>query len=660
MTLSERTADFLRQRLASASISTAVVVDDAFDTPTVDRLQMELSDFWNLVEREDDLLEELKSLGIEAEFEDDLDDEAIAVLWAKREDSSPLIDHANRTLFANKMPSLEEVERIVGSLEGLGLSVARCGTDFPDPPPVAGLVFMDYYLGDPSDPASSELSASRAREIYDAPDESADKPFIILMSSLPEVGRQAERFREDSELLGGLFDFASRDELNDPTRFALRLALWTSNMPLRHKIQEFIEALDSTLCDRVREFMKEAKSLTIEDYAFVQTLSLQDDGHPLGDYIQWLFSSLLVNKVLEKNGRFTDSKEEINRMSADSQPPSQLFPSTQLAEIYSIAIAEQDLGEINRHPRVSIEATEETSDAEPDSSGEVVSPKRGSTSQVRLPMLRLGDLLVHDDGRRVCMIATPDCDLQFAPNAGRVPEDGESVMLVPGELRPLIEPIGRGQIQTELYFHNGAQCRIAWERKKIITVPVAEFLAWCSDNGYSRPARIRLPYAVKIQQEVIAGFSRVGMPVAPPLQDFVPVEVYYEAADGTWDPLGSVLDPGVNVIYASQSDPTFVLTPAALNDLLEQLNALIGMYIRFLQDDLEENRKRQLTSKLNRLRRCVDDPENLVSMLELRRTLPDSGKTRQLVDDTIVLRRNGDFSGRSRNNHVVCLNIVYD
>ena len=101
----------------------------------------------------------------------------------------------------------------------------------------------------------------------------------------------------------------------------------------------------------------------------------------------------------------------------------------------------------------------------------------------------------------------------------------------------------RGQIQTELYFPDDEQCRILWERKKIITLPVAKFLDWCTDNCYSRAARIRLPYAVKIQQEVIAGFSRVGKPVAPPLQDFVPVEVYYEGMDGTWERLGSALDP---------------------------------------------------------------------------------------------------------------------
>ena len=232
-------------------------------------------------------------------------------------------------------------------------------------------------------------------------------------------------------------------------------------------------------------------------------------------------------------------------------------------------------------------------------------------------------------------------------------------MLVPGRLQPLREPIGRGQIQTELYFHDGEQCRIAWERKKIITVPVAKFLEWCTDKGYSRPARIRLPYAVKIQQEVIAGLSRVGMPVAPPLQDFAAVEVYYEGTDGTWESLDSALDPGVNVVYPDQGGPKFVVTPAALDAILDRLQTLIARYRQLAQGELEENRQRQLTSKINRLKGLLDEPEHLAAMLEKRHDLPESDKATSLVDQTIGLHRNAGFPGRCRNNHMVCLNISY-
>ena len=659
MTLSAQTVDFLRQRLDQAGIDTAVVMDDAFDTPTRSRLQNEVFDFWNHIERDDALHEELESLGISAESEEDIVDDAVATLWSRREENKPIIDHANTTLFATAKSSFEDVDRIANSLHELGLDVDRFGTDYTDPLPGAGLVFMDYYLGDPSDSSSSELSAQRAREIYDAAGEGAVKPFIVLMSSLPSVSSQAQKFREDSDLLGGLFDFVSKAELNDPTRFTLRLAGWASNMPLRHKIQNFVETLDCTLCDRTREFINKARSLTIEDYAFVQALSLQDDGHPLGDYMQWLFSSLLVNKVIEDNDRLTASKDEINGMSADSQPPSQLFPSTQLAEIYSIAIAEQGLGEIGRHPRVTGEAEGVAMDADPDSTGGETSLGAGTTSQEELPLLRLGDLLVHNDGRKVYMVATPDCDLQFAPDAKRVLNKQDSVLLVPGQLQPLREIMRRDQIQTELYFHDGEQYRIAWDRKKIVTVPIGEFLNWHSREGYSRPARIRLPYAVKIQQEVITSLSRVGMPVAPPLQDFVPAEVFWQGLNGSWEQLGEPLESGVSIIHKGSGVPSFVVTPAALNELLARLEEIIARYTGY-SGESEGHRRRQLTSKLDRLARCLAEPENLVPMLQERRPLPEPGRARNLVSEAIGLHRSGDFSGRCSQNHVVCLNIVYD
>ena len=656
MTLSDQTVDFLRKRLTRAGISTALVVDDAFDPPTLSSLQNEVDDFWNGIERDDGLYEQLESFGISAESADDITEDAIATLWSRRGESTLLVDLANRTLFVTARSSLEEVERIAASLHELGLEVDRVGTDRPLLRPVAGLVFMDYYLGEPSDPVSSELSTFRAREIYDAAGEGADKPFIILMSSLPDVSSQADRFRDDSDLLGGLFDFVSKDELNDPTRFVLKMASWASNMPLRHKIQNFVEALDSTLCDRTREFMKRAKSLTIEDYAFVQALSLQDDGHPLGDYIQWLLRSLLVNKVLEDNKSFTASKNEINKMSFDPQPPSQLFPSTHLAEIYSIAIAEQKLEDIGRHPRINAKA-KETRDADPEGTVEDPSPGDKPSSQEDLPLLRLGDLLVNNDDQRVYMIATPDCDLQFAPGTKRVPDEAESVLLLPGQLLPLRGR--RGQIQTELYLHNGDQYRIVWDRKKIITVSISEFLQWCSREGYSRPARIRLPYAVKIQQEVITSFSRVGMPVAPPLQDSVPVEIFSVCIDQTWKPLGQPLESGVTVIHGDRREPSFVVTPAALNDLLDRLRILIDIYTEFVESS-QGRTKQELTSKLDRLKRCLRKPENLVLMLEKKHDLPEPGKAKQLMGDTIGLHRSGVFSAGCRNRHVVCLNIVYD
>ena len=140
----------------------------------------------------------------------------------------------NRTLFENAKPAFEEVDQVVSSLRNLGLKVDTVGTD--DSVPVADLVFIDFYL-DPSDRTSSDLSAQRAREIYDATGEETNKPFIVLMSSIQDVESQADEFRDNSRLLGGLFRLRiPRPTLVDPTRFAIRLATWLSNMPLRHRV----------------------------------------------------------------------------------------------------------------------------------------------------------------------------------------------------------------------------------------------------------------------------------------------------------------------------------------------------------------------------------------------------------------------------------------
>ena len=659
MLFSEDTVRFLSERLLVSGITTAVVVDDAFDPPTLSSLQVELTDFWDGVEHDTVLREELEVLGIAAEFEEDINEEAMEALWSRREESTLLVSHANRTLFPNARNALEDIERLVAFLQELGLKVYRVGLTYPEPLPVAGLVFMDYLLDDSLPVDSPQLSTHKARGIYNAVGEGADKPFIILMSSLPGVIARAEKFREESDLLGGLFDVVPKDALSDPTQFAVRMAGWAYNMPLRHKIQNFVEALDSTLRDKTQDFMRGAKALTIEDYAFLQSLSLQQDGQPLGDYVQWLFSSLLVNKVLEKNEDFLASKNDINELSFDSQPLSQMFPSNQLAEVYSIAIAEQELEDVSRHPRVAKGERKEGGGAELECTVEDTEPSEQANLQKELPLLKLGDLLVNTDGKKVYMIVNPDCDLQFAPGERKL-DGATSVLLIPGKLSPLKERLeGGNHMRTELYLHEGEKKRIMWDRTRISTVAIGKFFDWCSREGYSRTARMRLPYALKIQQEMIAGISRVGMPVAPPLQESIPVEIRCESVDGAWEVLGPKVESGVTVIHRDGGEPSFLVTPIALNEILRRCDQIKESYAE-LRKAAGGNKKAQLQKKYDNLNRCLAQPEKLALMLEKKHKLPRPGKEQQVMGDTIVLHRSGVCSDSCRNRHVVCLNILYD
>lgn len=166
MNVSETTADFLRTRLATAGISVALVMDDAFNTPTRESVQDEVVDFWNPIERDEMLLGELQSLGCNSNSEDDITDEVVSLLWSRRGQSTNLIDHANRTLFSSTISSRKEVDDIADALGMLGLRVQRCGTDVAGQSPSGGLVFMDYYLGNPLDRYSRTMAVQKVRDLY--------------------------------------------------------------------------------------------------------------------------------------------------------------------------------------------------------------------------------------------------------------------------------------------------------------------------------------------------------------------------------------------------------------------------------------------------------------------------------------------------------------
>ena len=252
------------------------------------------------------------------------------------------------------------------------------------------------------------------------------------MSSRAEVESLAEKFRNDSDLLGGLFDFVLREELQDEHILRVKLATWAAGIATGQKIQTFVETLRETIPTKAQDFIKKVRSLTIEDYAYVQALRLQDDGQPLGDYMLWLFSSLLINFVLEDNQELANNRKVLDELSLESLLPSQKPPSNHLSEIYGLAIAEPTSGNIEPHPR----------DETPD-------------EKKRLPLLNFGDLLIKDADSPLYMVATPDCDLLFSPGTKRTLDRDLSVILIPGKLYPLSDNKAHTPIQTELFHYKG-------------------------------------------------------------------------------------------------------------------------------------------------------------------------------------------------------------
>ena len=635
----------IKKRLDDAGVKSAVVADNLFDAPSVSELSDEIPYFLNEVEREDDFFTGLHEVGIgTAEAgevtAEDIDEKAIATLWSKRDDGSSISKIAKDYLFPQVLQDFGSLTSIVNSLEHLGLKVTRIGNEqelYGEFEPM-DLVFLDYYWGAVSDSDSPRRAGVIAREIYHRHDATQEKPFIVLMSSQPEVKNSAEQFRTDSDLLGGLFDFVLREELTNQGVLAFKLATWAAGMATRHKIQDFVETLGNTVRSKSDTFIQKVRSLTIEDYAYVQAISLQPDGHPLGDYMLWLFGSLLVNSVLESNEALAEKRKMLDELSFDSFLPSQRPPSTYLAEIYGLAVAEPTYGDIETHPLD--DATE---------------PEK------RLPVLRFGDLFIKDADSTIYMVATPDCDLAFAPDSGRKLEDDLSVILIPGRLNSLSQNKTHSHFRTDLFHYKGGQYRIFWEPKKVISKPVCQIRSWCKDCNYSRFARIRTPYAIRIQQEFTSDLGRVGTPVSPPVFEQVEVQLYCEGLGAPSQMLGEPEVSGATVMH-TRDDRTFVLISIEYaQKLQERITAVIEIYKDHQEKFKTDNptRSKRYLNKIKRVWEFQNDPERLLSLVEKRWPIPDLEESIVLIPDTIGLHRNGVFNNGCRAGHLICLNILY-
>ena len=638
MTLNGEESPSISERLQRAGITEVVVIDNTFDEPTLsDLVEEDIDRFWAVVRGNDQLLKELESMGIdtgEVEDIDARDEEAFAKLWEIRDAGSQIAKAATENLFGSLLEDQERTNKIVNLLEGMELSVTTIGKELSEPPSPFKLVFLDYYLGAMGDSLSKSRASAVARRIYNQYSDPHEKPFFVLMSSLHDVKTEADQFRSDSRLLGGLFDFVTKEDLMDQTMLAIKLASWAAGMPDRHKIQSFVETLESSMAEKSQEFMEEVKSLTFDDYAFIQSHSLEKEGQPLGDYMLSLFGSLLVNSILEDNDALIDNRTLLDKMSFTSFVPSQRAPSNHLARIYSLSVAEPIRDESTVHP---LESSEDDD---------------------WLPRLRLEDIWVKDSKSEVYMVANPDCDLAFGPGGRRKIDKDLSVLLIPGNLVSLDRNPTGDEIRTDLFQIGDENFRIYWEPKKTVTVKINKFRELYSDGEYSRRERLRLPYALRIQHAFTSHVSQVGVPVAPPLYERVSVQFYAEGETTGWELLEEPVENGAAIIYTSRNEGSVVITNECIGRLLKMMPLVIDRYRQKRETANNETRKQRLSKKIAELESCQDDPRHLLAILEKTWEIPSLGDTTDLKS-TVVGLHNRRKTDQHCSDHYICLDILH-
>jgi hypothetical protein len=505
-----------------AGITRVAIIDDAFDPPpprVEDLPAGDIESFVQALASDPDLATAAELTGHDIASALDVTDSVVTDMWSLADyetvpgqpPAEPLAAACAKTLFGAYLERRQVVERLVGHLSGLGLKVQKLGTSDPVPGRRANerpqLVFLDFYLGTEQQKQSIQAAVAKAKELYAACPRN-EMPLIVLMSSDPNVVTLADTFRDDSGLLQGMFQCITKAQLDDEYERQLHMQAIARSLPAGRVVQSLTKGIERKIKVASRDFVEGIRGLSLDDYAYIQRLSLQEDGHPLGDYLFWLFSTYMGQKLF--GGALREDGRRLDSMVFQDALPAQRPPSVMLAEIFKAALFELDVGPLRPHPRA----------------GDIAA----TANLPKEPYLSLGDVFIKDatEPREVLMIINAQCDLSFAPGADRRVASDRSVVFIPGELQPLSRPFAKAENTapaTELFEYGKRSYRILWRPKQVLTRPYGDVAAWLDSEGYKPVARLRLPYALEVQRAFTADLSRVGMPVAPPIFERVRVQV---------------------------------------------------------------------------------------------------------------------------------------
>lgn len=475
------------------------LIDDACDPLRLTSIPaVDLNSFWAALEQEEELLSGLRVAGIPLQTKADINDEALQLLWQQREvitGLKRLLDILLRT----RASIIEDVQEIKANIEALYLNVQEAGTgsNLADEGRCK-IILLDYFLGEGGEKAV-DASIAKATEIYARSEQLGEYPVFVLMSSATLSAAQVEQFRKKSRLIGGIFHHIPKSELKRKDTLERKLMAIAMSLPIAPSMVSLIEAVERALTSARELFSDRMRDLSLEDYAYIDRLSLDEDGQPFGDYILWLFSAELQKLVFE-NEDVRTQRSRVDKTSFPSLPAKQLLPSKNLALMYRTALFQEMPPEIPVHP---------------------LGDKENEN-----PLLSLGDIFVNRTNQ-LWMVLNPECDLAYSPKSkGRQFSKTKSIVLMPGILQNLTNTPSaeeQGRLRTELFVHEGVEYRINWDPKRVITKPYGNLKSWLEAEEYRRAYRLRLIYALQAQQKFTADFGRVGPPVAPPI--FMPATV---------------------------------------------------------------------------------------------------------------------------------------
>jgi len=427
---------------------------------------------------------------------------------------------------------LQHLEKTLS--DNLALNVLKFSpTDVTQDASQCQIFFVDYLLDESGVEQSLIVAERLGRKIKDL----QAQPLVILMSDKPNVNEVAwTAFRDKADLIGGTFHFFPKGLFAKEALFLFRLADIVQTIEDAHRIQRFVRQIDDKVQDVVNRFRQTVKGLTLQDYGFIEKLSLQGEGQPLGDYLVWLFGAYFGQMAVDATA---DGKDDLDRMHFKRIPDVGGGPSPGFVALYEAVVSERVPG--------------------------LATPQAGMA-----PELHLGDIFVNEDSKKVLMVITPECDLVFTEEGfgTRKYDEDRTVLLIPGECTS--HELGQSKTDTvsDYVLLREKRFKIAWEADKLRTLALKDVSSSLLEQKYERVTRLKPPFILAVQGNTLRQLSRVGKPVGP--LPFVDTEAaIWVVEDGT------PIKKSTRTVrtYMDREESKYVLLPVALTEELLEIAA---------------------------------------------------------------------------------------
>ena len=483
------------------------------------------------------------------------------------------------------------------------------------------LIFIDYYLE--KDKVNGELAEEIANQIEKDRVPGCMQQ-IVLMSSVENVRTFRKTFRRSTGVQGSAFSFVAKADLDEPWKVRAHLKMFSRALPYSQVIGEYVASAKESVERAGIRLIEVLDDLDLGDFAYIQKLSLHADGHPLGDYLSWLFSSHLAALAFEHELR--EQQAKVDKVEFDEVLISPVEPSTVVAMLYHDAQFARNVGPLGPHPRAVVE---------------------GEFGDV--PLVRLGDVFLDKERTKAVVVLSADCDLAFAPIAERSPNRSTPVLLVEGEPQRIdFAQETSGDSATQGLGHGSEVYRIDWKFKSYRTVSLETLESCLVEIGVdvSERERLRPLYALKLQHDFGKQLLRAGLPVMPPFRKEVGGEILkwmeemeeMEQVDELDDlHLSATLGEKINTIRITPALAGRLKT--ALSNLCRDLQESVEPRGSEEEDGENQGQTTPLQHKLEAISKVLDDEEKWINLLD-DVELPKPNTAKKLTHGLRLVRGN--------------------